>query len=137
MTALLVLGALSGCDGSLDYTLDTSGLVAEAPGPLLVVDLVQNGAQVRRDEIPLDAARTVTHEDLLLAPSAYGVAAWVDGDGDERCRSAADVAWLFEFSTSFNRDVRWDVKPTELRDANGCLWFEVPDTGLGGGGEGP
>jgi hypothetical protein len=135
VNALLVLGALLGCDGRVDFVIDTTSLAVDPPGALLVVDLVQNGAQVRRDEIALDAARTVTHEDLLLAPSAYGVAAWVDADGDGRCRSAADVAWRFEFATSYGGDVRWDVDAAELRDANGCLWFEIPDTGLGGDGE--
>lgn len=135
MSRLVALGVLAGCSGRVDYVIDTTKLAADPPGAALVVDLVQNGLQVRRDEIALDAARTLVHEDLLVAPSAYAVAAYVDADGDGRCGLSGDLVWRFEFTTTAGGDIRWEVDPDQLRDVRGCYWFEVPDTGSLGGGE--
>jgi hypothetical protein len=122
------LCALSACGGNqVDFTIDASALAELEPQGLLYVDVVAFGETVDYIEIDVMSDPIVSRPELLKVGGLYGVAAYLDLDGDAACAShPVDLPWLFTYSPGVGIDFTWVPDPAESPiSAGACSRFDV------------
>jgi hypothetical protein len=133
MRRLGLIALLAGCDNEVDFTIAAESLRSYEAQGVLAVDVVLLGETVRRFELALDEVAEVTAPDLLVVGNTYGVAAFLDLDGDGLCSpEPTDLPWIFQYSPGVKIDYRWVPDPEESEiSAEACLWFAGHPTTAG------
>jgi hypothetical protein len=129
---LAAIGLLAACDGSADFTVKASGLTSLDALGLMTIDVVQDGELLQRLELDLSTDTEIMVPDLLIAGGRYGVAAFLDMDGDGVCTAdPVDVPWFFIYVPALNTDFVWEPDPTEAPlGGQACSWFVSHPTDL-------
>jgi hypothetical protein len=119
------------------FVVDATDLAARFPGTVLRTDVVLDAEAVLSITQAVDEEPVVRIPDALTVGVLYGVAAYLDLDGDGVCSpDPTDRPWFFYLQPGYAQDVTWVPDTAESPEmAAGCSWFGTsvtPDPELPG-----
>ena len=119
------------------FVVDATELAARFPGTVLRTDVVRDAVAVLSVTQSVDEEPVATFPDALTVGTLYGVAAYLDLDGDGVCSpDPVDRPWFFYLEPGYAQDVVWVPDTSESPEmAAGCSWFGTavtPDPELPG-----